>query len=200
VSAISKHLVAPLIGLVAITAAGAARVAAQPTTTEPNQPSAATPAQSGTPQPGGALPSQSGGPATPPTPSTAPTPGAAAPAIPPTSTPDLAAVLTPKAGDTPAVKQFKESGKNPYYQDPKAIAEGFKLARASACTHCHGESLGGLIGPSLTNGNWRHVRNGTDKGMFETLYFGTSAGMAILKVIAFVRSKYRGDPKSITWE
>lgn len=209
-SAISKHLVAPLIVLVAITAAGAARVAAQPTTTEPNQPSAATPAQSGTPQPGGALPSQSGGPATPPTPSTAPTPGAAAPAIPPTSTPDLAAVLTPKAGDTPAVKQFKESGKNPYYQDPKAIAEGFKLARASACTHCHGESLGGLIGPSLTNGNWRHVRNGTDKGMFETLYFGTSAGMAawgkigalteddILKVIAFVRSKYRG--KSITWE
>jgi len=195
VSAISKHLVAPLIVLVAITAAGAARVAAQPTTTEPNQPSAATPAQSGTPQPGGALPSQSG-----------------APAIPPTSTPDLAAVLTPKAGDTPAVKQFKESGKNPYYQDPKAIAEGFKLARASACTHCHGESLGGLIGPSLTNGNWRHVRNGTDKGMFETLYFGTSAGMAawgksgsltedeILKVMAFVRSKYRGDPKSITWE
>src|SRR5438128_1301571 len=158
VSAISKHLVAPLIVLVAITAAGAARVAAQPTTTEPNQPSAATPAQSGTPQPGGALPSQSGGPATPPTPSTAPTPGAAAPAIPPTSTPDLAAVLTPKAGDTPAVKQFKESGKNPYYQDPKAIAEGFKLARASACTHCHGESLGGLIGPSLTNGNWRHDR------------------------------------------
>ena len=211
-SAISKHLVAPLIGLVAITAAGAARVAAQPTTTEPNQPSAATPAQSGTPQPGGALPSQSGGPATPPTPSTAPTPGAAVPAIPPTSTPDLAAVLTPKAGDTPAVKQFKESGKNPYYQDPKAIAEGFKLARASACTHCHGEALGGLIGPGLTNGNWRHVRNGTDKGMFETLYFGTSAGMAawgksgsltedeILKIIAFIRSKYRGDPKSITWE
>src|SRR2546428_13195073 len=91
VSAISKHLVAPLIVLVAITAAGAARVAAQPTTTEPNQPSAATPAQSGTPQPGGALPSQSGGPATPPTPRTAPTAGAGPPAPPPPAAPKLSA-------------------------------------------------------------------------------------------------------------
>ncbi len=125
---------------------------------------------------------------------------------------DLEAVLTPKNNDTPAVKQFKETGKNPYYKDPGAIAEGFKLARAFACTHCHGEGLGGLIGPSLTNGNWRYVRDGMDKGMFETLYFGTGAGMAawgksgsvsedeILKIIAFVRSKYRGDPKNITWE
>jgi len=90
------------------------------------------------------------------------------------------------------------------------VAAGFKLARAYACTHCHGGDLSGLIGPNLTSGNWRHLRNGTDKGMFQTLYFGTSAGMAawgkigalteddILKVIAFVRSKYRG--KSITWE
>ena len=130
----------------------------------------------------------------------------------PSHTDELAAVLAPKPDDTPAVRQFKESGRNPYYQDPKAIADGFRLARASACTHCHGESLGGLIGPSLTNGNWRHLRNGTDKGMFETLYFGTSAGMAawgklgslsedeILKVMSFVRSKYRGDPRNITWE
>jgi cytochrome c-L len=138
--------------------------------------------------------------------STAPTPS------PTPSAADLEAVLIPKDGDPPAVKQFKESGKNPYQKDPSAIAEGFKLARASACTHCHGESLGGLIGPSLTNGNWRYVKNGMDKGMFETLYFGTGAGMAawgkggsltedeILKIIAFVRSKYRGDPKNITWE
>jgi len=140
------------------------------------------------------------------------TPGPAPSTTPPTSAADLTAVLTPKDDDSPAVRQFKETGKNPYYKDPKAIADGFRLARASACTHCHGESLGGLIGPSLTNGRWHHVRNGTDKGLFETLYFGTSAGMAawgklgsltedeILKVMAFVRSKYRGDPKDITWE
>ncbi len=211
-SAISKHLVAPLALLVAIAAAGAAWVSAQTTTTAPSRPSAAIPAESGTPQPGGAQPSQSGTPAPPPTRSVGPTPGTAQASTPPTSAADLAAVLTPKAGDTPAVKEFKENGHNLYHKDPKAIAEGFKLARASACTHCHGESLGGLIGPSLTNGNWRYVKNGTDKGMFETLYFGTGAGMAawgksgsltedeILKIIAFVRSKYRGDPKNITWE
>ncbi len=125
---------------------------------------------------------------------------------------EIAQVLTPKQADTPAVKQFKETGKNPYNKDSGAIAAGFKLARAVACTHCHGESLGGLIGPNLISGNWRHFRNGTDKGMFQTLYFGTSAGMAawgklgsltdddILKIMAFVRSKYKGDPKDITWE
>ena len=211
-SAISKHLVAPLVLLVAIVAAGAALVSAQTTTTAPSQPSAATPAQSGTLPPGGAQPSQSATPATQPTGSVGPTPDTAQPSAPPASTADLATVLTPKPGDTPAVKQFKENGKNPYHKDPTAIAAGFKLARASACTHCHGESLGGLIGPSLTNGNWRYVKNGADKGMFETLYFGTGAGMAawgksgsltedqILMIMAFVRSKYRGDPKNITWE
>jgi cytochrome c-L len=207
VSVISKHQLVLLILLVAIAAASAAYVSAQ-TGTEPSPPSAATQAPSMTPQPGGTPPSPSGTPAT----QVTPTPGPAQPATPPASAADLAAVLTPKAGDTPAVHQFKETGKNPYYKDPQAIAEGFKLARASSCTHCHGEGLGGLIGPSLTNGNWRYVKNGTDMGMFETLYFGTGAGMAawgklgsltedeILKVIAFVRSKYRGDPKNTTWE
>jgi cytochrome c(L) len=176
VSVINEQLVVVLIVL-AVAAGGVAGVSGQTPTTEPSRPSAATGGQSSTPEQG-----------------------------------DLAAVLTPRAGDTAAVRQFKEMGKNPYYQDPQALADGFRLARASACTHCHGESLGGLIGPSLTNGNWRYPRNGTDKGLFETLYFGTSGGMAawgkigsltedeILRIMAFVRSKYRGDPKNITWQ
>jgi cytochrome c-L len=175
VNGINKHFAVSLISL-AVAAGSVAGVSGQ-TSTEPSPPASARPGQSSTPDQG-----------------------------------DLTAVLTPKAEDTPAVRQFKETGKNPYYQDPTAIADGFRLARASACTHCHGESLGGLIGPSLTNGNWRYVRNGTDKGLFETLYFGTAGGMAawgkigsltedeILKVMAFVRSKYRGDPKNITWQ
>jgi cytochrome c-L len=125
---------------------------------------------------------------------------------------DIAQVLMPAEGDTPAVRQFKETGKNPYNKEPGAIEQGFKLARAVACTHCHAGDLSGLIGPSLITGHWRHPKNGTDKGMFQTLYFGTSAGMAawgklgsvspdeILKIMAFVRSKYRGDTKNITWE
>ncbi|OLB51343.1 MAG: hypothetical protein AUH99_07630 [Candidatus Rokubacteria bacterium 13_2_20CM_2_70_11] len=125
---------------------------------------------------------------------------------------EIAQVLMPAEGDTPAVRQFKDTGKNPYNKEPDAIEQGFKLARAVACTHCHAGDLSGLIGPNLITGNWRYPKDGTDKGMFQTLYFGTGAGMAawgklgsltsdeILKVMAFVRSKYRGDPKNITWE
>jgi cytochrome c-L len=125
---------------------------------------------------------------------------------------EIAQVLTPNERDTPAFRQFKETGKNPYNKEPQAIEEGFKLARAVACTHCHAGDLSGLLGPNLTTGNWRYPKNGTDKGMFQTLYFGTSGGMAawgklgslttdeILKIMAFVRSKYRGDPKNVTWE
>jgi cytochrome c-L len=125
---------------------------------------------------------------------------------------EIASVLTPKDGDPPAVGRFKEGGKNPYNNDPGAVAEGFRLARAAACTHCHGSDLSGLIGPNLTSGHWRHPRNGTDKGLFQTIYFGTDGGMAawgkvgsltedeILKIMAFVRSQYRGDPAAVTWE
>lgn len=116
---------------------------------------------------------------------------------------ELALVLAPKATDTPAVREFKEAGKNPYNGDPEAVAAGFKLARAVGCTYCHGGDLSGLIGPNLTGGNWRYPRDATDKGMFQTIYFGTSGGMAawgklgsltedeILRIMAFVRSKYR---------
>ena len=140
---------------------------------------------------------------------------AAVPHAPSTADPgddELAQILQAKNEDTPAVRQFKETGKNPYNKEPYAIEQGFRLARAVACTHCHAGDLSGLIGPSLATGNWRYPKNGTDKGMFQTLYFGTGGGMAawgkigsltaeeILKVMAFVRSKYRGDPKNITWE
>jgi cytochrome c-L len=122
---------------------------------------------------------------------------------------EIGQLLQAKDADSPAVKQFKETGKNPYNADEQAVAAGFKLARANACTHCHGGDLSGLTGPNLTNGNWKYLRNGTDRGMFQTIYFGTGAGMAawgklgslsedeILKVMAFVRSKYRGT--DITW-
>jgi len=125
---------------------------------------------------------------------------------------EIAQVLSPKPDDPLAVKHFKETGKNPYNKDPDAIAAGFKLARAVACTHCHAGDLSGLIGPNLTRGYWLYPRDGTDRGLFQTLYFGTTGGMAawgklgsltedeILRVMAFVRSRYKGDPKDITWE
>ena len=112
---------------------------------------------------------------------------------------EIAQVLMPAEGDTPAVRQFKDTGKNPYNKEPHAIEQGFKLARAVACTHCHAGDLSGLIGPNLITGNWRYPKDGTDKGMFQTLYFGTGAGMAGRIVGGFVpvhssRLQVRMDP------
>jgi len=123
---------------------------------------------------------------------------------------ELSQVLQTKDGDTEAVKKFKDTGKNPYNHDAYATAARVKLARAYACTHCHSGALSGLIGPNLTSANLRLLRNRTSMLMRHPPYCGTGAGMAawgklgaltedeILKVIAFVRSKYRG--KDITWE
>src|SRR2546422_7003070 len=47
---------------------------------------------------------------------------------------EIARVLMPAEGDALAVRQFKETGKNPYNKEPYAIEQGFRLARAVACT------------------------------------------------------------------
>jgi len=123
---------------------------------------------------------------------------------------DIARLLVPADSDPAAVKQFKATGQNPYNGDADAIAAGFKLARAVACTHCHGPDLSGLIGPNLTSGQWRYPRDSTDTGMFQTIYFGTNGGMGawgklgsltedeILRIMAFVRSRYRGGSAGAT--
>src|SRR5256712_6531367 len=58
---------------------------------------------------------------------------------------EIARVLMPAEGDALAVRRFKETGKNPYNKEPYAIEQGFRLARAVACTHCHAGDLSGLI-------------------------------------------------------
>ncbi len=123
---------------------------------------------------------------------------------------EIARLLVPADTDPAPVKQFKETGRNPYNDDADAIAAGFTLARAVACTHCHGPDLSGLIGPNLTSGQWRYPRDATDTGMFQTIFFGTNGGMAawgklgsltedeILRIMAFVRSRYRGGSAGAT--
>src|SRR2546428_8885524 len=90
---------------------------------------------------------------------------------------EIARVLMPAEGDALAVRRFKETGKNPYNKEPYAIEQGFRLARAVACTHCHAGDLSGLIGRSLATGNWRYPKYGTGNGMFQMHYFGTRGGM-----------------------
>src|SRR3989475_12150034 len=68
---------------------------------------------------------------------------------------EIARVLMPAEGDALAVRQFKETGKNPYNKEAYAIELGIRLARAVACTHCHAGALSGMIVACLATGIWR---------------------------------------------
>ena len=110
--------------------------------------------------------------------------------------------VTPEPGETvtDAVKQFHETGVNPYDGNEEAIADG-KSVYTSNCQVCHGDTLkGGAFGaPSLVDDKVRHSRVVDDVGMFEVIYGGAASAMAgfkgrltqdqILKVIAYVRSQ-----------
>lgn len=114
--------------------------------------------------------------------------------------------------------------KNPYTDDPKAIAEGRTLYLANSCNGCHGGTGGGGMGPPLSNAVW--VYGPDDDTLFRLLAHGTeelqAAGYArvarervvgpmppfgeiiessdhLWKILAFVRSIYNDDPTKKTW-
>ncbi len=97
---------------------------------------------------------------------------------------------------------------NPYTGDETAIAEGKQLWAATGCYSCHGKEAGGAVGPDLTDDQW--VYRPTDKTLFNaiangrkgTVMVGFSESLdddQIWKVIAYIRSLYRGDPAKIIW-
>lgn len=98
---------------------------------------------------------------------------------------------------------------NPYTRDPQAIAQGKALWEKIGCYGCHGRGGGGGMGPSLISGRWRY--GGSDACVFTSIYFGRPKGMPawgklgnlkpdeIWKVVAYVRSLYKGDPSLVVW-
>jgi cytochrome c-L len=98
---------------------------------------------------------------------------------------------------TDAVKEFHETGGNPYDGDEAALAEGKKLFNDN-CQVCHGKVAEGRMCPSLVDDKYAYPRVSTDVGMFEVIYGGATGAMRaykgrltqdqILQVIAYVRS------------
>lgn len=132
--------------------------------------------------------------------------------------------LKDKDGKTPEEQKEYIAAKKYYYKARREY-------NYNNCTGCHGGKLEGVMAPSLAKGGgqgafdtkWVYAKNGTDKGMFETISGGTSGdkgsdgamfvwhkqleghtgdGLStdqILKAIAFIRANYSGTmPK--TWE
>ncbi len=98
--------------------------------------------------------------------------------------------------------------KNPYAGSPAAIEEGKGLFRQLACPACHGENGEGAVGPSLNDDQWRYVP--TDQTLFDTISNGRRGTLMppwkdklspeqIWKIVAYIRSIYRGDPSKIVW-
>ncbi|HSH98149.1 MAG: cytochrome c [Methylophilaceae bacterium] len=110
--------------------------------------------------------------------------------------------------DTPSAKEFLSTGKNTYVGNAEAIEKGKKLFQLYSCTQCHGPDARGQVGPSLIGPDYRYPKDGTNKGMFETVWHGTNGGMGakgkglmdstdpengltpdeLLKIIAWIRS------------
>jgi len=98
--------------------------------------------------------------------------------------------------------------RNPYTGDQAAIADGAKLWAETGCYSCHGENAEGAVGPDLTDDQW--VYRPTDATLFRTIakgrngtnmvgWSGSLDDDEIWKIIAFIRSRYRGDPDKVTW-
>jgi cytochrome c-L len=106
--------------------------------------------------------------------------------------------------DTPAVKQFKKTGKNPYNGNEAVIKNGYTIY-STACSGCHGHLAEGKLGPALADSYWTYPGNKKDKGLFETIYGGGQGMMGpqrgklpqdeILQVMSWVRSLQNKEAK-----
>jgi mono/diheme cytochrome c family protein len=156
-------------------------------------------------------------PATPP--AAAPAAGAAAPA--PLSKEELMKPMKPleRANSAP-----KGTLKNPYTDNPEAIAEGKKFYFGKSCNGCHGGGGGGGMCPPLTNTVW--VYGSDDDTLFRLVSYGTDelkkhgysrkgtesvvgpmppfgelidSDQELWKIIAWIRTLYKGPPERRNW-
>ena len=97
---------------------------------------------------------------------------------------------------------------NPFAGDPAAVLEGRRLFQSYGCPGCHGLMGGGGMGKPILDDTWIFASDD------ETLYKlikgqiaqqtmpKTFAGLPdeqVWKLLAYVRSLYRGDPSLINW-
>ena len=134
------------------------------------------------------------------------------PEAPPAPAPPPALALPPgvACNNTPAAASNSGTPKklNPCMGIPEAIAEGRTIWNQTGCSGCHGMGGGGM-GPSVMDDLWKF--GGGDETLFK-LIKGTYPGQTmpnvfgmllkdehVWKILAWVRSIYKGDPSEIVW-
>jgi cytochrome c-L len=113
---------------------------------------------------------------------------------------------------TEAEAEFFKTGKIIYVGDAEAIKRGKKRFAYWSCTQCHGPTAKGQVAPGIVGPTFKYPKNATNKGMFETIWYGTNGGMGgkgygimaeedglkvdeLLKIIAWVRTN---GPEGVT--
>jgi len=106
----------------------------------------------------------------------------------------LAAVRTSAltAGTDKVVPEIR----NPYADDPGALAQGRQLYNGFNCAGCHGGAGGGGMGPPLADAQW--IYGGSDAQIYASIVQGRPNGMpsfgqalageAVWKLAAYVKS------------
>lgn len=97
--------------------------------------------------------------------------------------------------------------RNPYTGEPDAIREGEELYKLLNCYSCHGLRGGGGMGPDLTDEEWKEGTGSDSRVMGQIMtgrnkmpgYDGVITEQEAWKVIAYVRTLYKGDPATIEW-
>ncbi|MDE2321875.1 MAG: c-type cytochrome [candidate division NC10 bacterium] len=118
----------------------------------------------------------------------------------------------PKGSEASAtVDQQKPKKLNPFTGNADAVTEGRQLYLQSGCPGCHGSGGGGAMAGAtpLLGGRWKF--GGDDETLFKVIK-GTYPGQTmpavfgavlkdeqIWKIIAWIRSVYKGDPQEIVW-
>lgn len=116
----------------------------------------------------------------------------------------------PGLGGAQAQNQAKHEEHNPFTGNPGAIKEGRKVYFLYACNGCHGGTGGGGMAgaPPLFDDSWNH---GSDDETLFKLIRGeipdqlmppvgkNMTDEEIWKVIAWIRSIYKGDPNKVDW-
>jgi mono/diheme cytochrome c family protein len=141
------------------------------------------------------------------------------PALAPAPAAAAASTMTPQARVDASPKG---SLKNPYNNQDDKIAEGHELFMSYGCNGCHGGTGGGGMCPQINGDVWFYGLE--DDTLFRLITLG-SVGMQqqgfarlggpglqmppygqiiktddeLWKILAWVRSIYKGDPKKKTW-
>ena len=97
---------------------------------------------------------------------------------------------------------------NPFAGDPNAVQEGRKLFQANGCPGCHGLMGGGGMGKPILDDTW--IFGSDDETLYKLIKgqipqqtmprtFANLPDEQVWKLLAYVRSLYKGDPSLINW-